>query len=65
VLDGEIWNAAVARAPSGMAVWFSPQATQVAAETPYEHVIVLPELAADGPGLTTTLVTSAGYCKVH
>jgi hypothetical protein len=34
LLTGEIWNVAVAKAPSGMGVWFSPQATQVAAEIP-------------------------------
>ncbi len=34
LLAGEIWKVAVATGPSGMVVWFSPQATQVAAETP-------------------------------
>jgi hypothetical protein len=34
LLAAEIWKVAVARAPSGMGVLFSPQARQVAAETP-------------------------------
>jgi hypothetical protein len=34
LLAGEIWKVAVARAPSGMLVWFSPQARQVAEEIP-------------------------------
>jgi hypothetical protein len=34
LLAGEIWKVAVASVPSGMLVWFSPQARQVAAEIP-------------------------------
>jgi hypothetical protein len=34
LLAAEIWKVAVATGPSGMVVLFSPQARQVAAETP-------------------------------
>jgi hypothetical protein len=34
LLAGEIWKVAIARAPSGMVVRFSPQARHVATEIP-------------------------------
>jgi len=34
LLAPETWKVAVATVPSGMAVWFSPQARHVAAEIP-------------------------------